>query len=102
MTRYIRDKDFVRITSKDFENEGLSYDQRAFVAGHRALPITKEDPYTQRIKFLLHPVVNKHVVFDKLYLIDANSMELLKVKEAKKLNTILEKELEEMLDAVPD
>lgn len=100
--RYITNRDFVYITSEAFVEEGLAFGQRGFIAGHRALPITKEDPYTQRIKFLVHPVVDKHVVFDKLYLLDANSMELVGKKEAKKLNHILEEDLKEYEDAVSD
>lgn len=98
VSKYINTNDFVVITTDKFVEEGLAEGQQAYIAGHKALPIDKEDPYTQRIKFLVHPIVDKHVVFDKIYLLDALSMSKLHGFS----DTILRKILEEDLDAMPD
>lgn len=102
MSKFIIDKDFVIVTSDKFEHQELKKGQRGFIAGHRALPISADDPYTQRIKFLLHPILKDGSVdFERLYLIDANSLKKVGTREAKNLQDKLDKLLEDV-DALPN
>lgn len=55
MDNYIRNGDFCEIvTDKFVEDHGVKRGRLVYVAGHRALPISENDPYTQRIKFMVH------------------------------------------------
>ena len=92
--KLIRPEDFCEIVVDKFVEEGAPKGTRVYVAGHKALPISEEDPYTQRIKFLVHLVENKHVVFGPLYIVDPNSIKLVKPNEQKKLAKILGEDIE--------
>lgn len=92
--KYIKDQDFCEIITDKFVEERVPKGTRIYVAGHKALPISEDDPYTQRIKFLVHVVKDKHVVFGDIYLMDAQSLRLVKPNEQKKLAKILEEDIE--------
>lgn len=80
MSKYINTGDYCEIVSDKFVNEGVKRGHIVYVAGHKALPIAENDPYTQRIKFFVNLVNFTGVVMtDKLFLMDADS--LLKVSE---------------------
>ena len=81
VSRFIRTGDFCEIVTDKFTDIGVKRGQHVYVAGHKALPISEEDPYTQRIKFLVHTMEGDIVKVKDLYLMDANS--LLKVDEGK-------------------
>lgn len=75
MTKYIMTGDFCEIVTDKFVEEGIKRGHVVYVAGHKALPITEEDPYTQRIKFLVHlynPI--QKTMGKELYLMDAVSI----------------------------
>jgi hypothetical protein len=88
-SKFIRNGDFCKIVTDKFEEHGVKRNHLVYVAGHRALPITEEDPYTQRIKFTCHLVTNNHVVWEHLYLMDANSVQKVSKSQQKKLTSIL-------------
>jgi hypothetical protein len=73
--RYIQNQDFCEVVTDKFEEQGVKRGHIVFVAGHRALPIAEEDPYTQRIKFFTH-LFNQHTgeVNPDLYLMDPLSI----------------------------
>lgn len=72
---YIKSGDFCEIVSDKFTKEGIKRGHLVYVAGHKALPISDEDPYTQRIKFFVH-TYNPHdkEMGKELYLMDPNSI----------------------------
>lgn len=75
MTKFIMTGDFCEIVSDKFTDQGIKRGHVVYVAGHKALPISEEDPYTQRIKFFVHlynPI--KKTMGNELYLMDANSL----------------------------
>lgn len=75
MTRYIQTGDFCEIVSDKFVEHGVKRGHIIYVAGHKALPVSDEDPYTQRIKFFAHLYNPKTYEMGKeLYLMDANSI----------------------------
>lgn len=81
MSRYIRNQDFCEVVTDKFEEHGVKRGHVVYVAGHKALPISEEDPYTQRIKFFTH-LFNQHTgeIAPALYLMDP--MSILPVSES--------------------
>lgn len=92
--KYIRDNDFCEITTDKFEKEGVKQFTRVYIAGSKALPESADDPYTQRIKFLVHLVKDKHVQFGPIFLMDPRSLKLVKPNEQKKLAKIMQDDLD--------
>lgn len=93
--KFIHDKDFCMIASDKFEDQGIKNGHRVFIVGHRAIAENEHDPYTQRIKFFVHLVDDKHVQFDKgLYVMDPNSLRKVKTREQRNLTEILETDLD--------
>jgi hypothetical protein len=74
--KFIRNGDFCEVVSDKFVEEGIKRGHVVYVAGHKALPISEEDPYTQRIKFFVH-VYNPHMyeMSKEIYLMDPNSLQ---------------------------
>lgn len=53
--RFIRNGDFCEVVTDKFAVEhGVKRGRLVYVAGHRAFPLSENDPYTQRIKFMVH------------------------------------------------
>lgn len=75
MSRYIQNQDFCEVVTDKFEEHGVKRGHIVYVAGHKALPISEEDPYTQRIKFFTH-LFNQHTgeINPDLYLMDPLSI----------------------------
>jgi hypothetical protein len=75
LVKYIQSGDFCEIVSDKFTDQGIKRGHVVYVAGHKALPISEEDPYTQRIKFLVH-LYNLHdfSMGKEIYLMDPNSI----------------------------
>lgn len=98
MTEFIKDQDFCKINTDKFEkDEGVAKGQLVYIAGHRALPISKEDPYTQRIKFFVHLLdKDEQIVFGPIYLMDPSSLD--KVSDSKQAK--LTKKLTDRMDAI--
>lgn len=95
----IRPEDFCEIIVDDFLEFGVKKGQRVYIAGHKALPISKEDPYTQRIKFFVHLLVNK-ILDERLFIMDPKSLRKVGKKEQEKLTSILKAQLDK--EVVPD
>ena len=90
-SKYIRNGDFCQIVSDKFEDIGVKRNTLVYVVGTKALPISEEDPYTQRIKLLVHLVDHDlHVTFDKVYIMDPNSVQKVDENKQKNLTSILE------------
>lgn len=89
--KYIHDGDFCLMNTDKHDDIGIKRGQRVYIAGHRAVPISAEDPYTQRIKFFCHTVDNGLVTFGKIYMFDALSLKHVGKKEADKLRANLKK-----------
>lgn len=72
---FIRNGDFCEVVSDKFVEHGVKRGHVVYVAGHKALPISENDPYTQRIKLLVH-IYNDHTfeMGKELYLMDPNSL----------------------------
>lgn len=91
-SKYIRNGDFCQIVSDKFEAEhGVKRNTIVYVVGTKALPMSEEDPYTQRIKMVVHLVGNDlHVIFDKMYIMDPDSIQKVDENKQKNLTGILE------------
>jgi len=91
-SKYIRNGDFCQIVSDKFEAEhGVKRNTIVYVVGTKALPMSEEDPYTQRIKMIVHIVDhNLHVVFDKMYIMDPDSLHKVDDSKQRTLTKILE------------
>lgn len=81
----IRTADFCEVVTDKFTAEGIKRGNVVYVAGHKALPLAEEDPYTQRIKFFVH-LYNEHerTMGKELYLMDPNSLLKVDVKAGEK------------------
>lgn len=94
--KLLRPNEFALINTDIFEaEEGIKRGQRVYIAGHKALPISREDPYTQRVKFFVHLVDNGQVVLGPLYVMDPKSLKSLGANEEKKLQANLKKAVED-------
>lgn len=99
MDNLIRNGDFCEIVTDKFIPEGVKRGSIVWVAGHKALPISQEDPYTQRIKFFVHIVRDKHVKPDKLYVMDPVSIQKLSERKQKALDAIYRKDFDLELES---
>jgi hypothetical protein len=98
MTKFIKTDDFCEIATDKLEGDGIKRGQRVYIAGQRAFPISKEDPYTQRIKFFAHVVTNTDTMEldPRLFILDPNSVRLVGKKELTKLKA----RFKEVMDAM--
>lgn len=89
--KYIVADDFCEIVTDSLENDGLVRGSRVYIIGSRALPISEEDPYTQRVKFFAHLLKDsKQMLFDeRVFLLDPISLKKVGKNEQKKLTTRL-------------
>jgi hypothetical protein len=101
--KLIKPDDFCEIVTDNLEKDGIKRGQRVLIVGHRALPISEEDPYTQRIKFFANILLDaKTMEFDpRLFLLDPRSVEKLKKKEQEKLRARFI-ELIDAMENLPD
>lgn len=100
--KYITADDFCEIVTDNLEADGLKRGQRVYVIGSRALPISEKDPYTQRIKFFAHVLLDaKTMHFDeRMFLLDPSSLNKVKKNEQAKLTARL-KELFNAMEQLP-
>jgi hypothetical protein len=89
--------DFVRITNDKLADDGLFLDDIVFVQHTKAFPLTEEDPYTQRVKFIVRRVtsVDKVELSDNAFMIDPASVERISDEGNVKLFKLLEERLAE-------
>lgn len=87
--------DFVRITNDKLADDGLFLDDLVFVQHTKAFPVSEEDPYTQRVKFVVRRVESIDEVFlsENAFMIDPNSVERISDEGNAKLFKILEERL---------
>lgn len=85
--KYIVSDDFCEVVVDHLKDDGLVRGQRVYIVGQRALPISEEDPYTQRIKFFAHILKDaKTMEFDqRMFLLDPSSLKKVGKKEQEKL-----------------
>ena len=82
MTELIRVGNFCEIVTDKFTKEKIKRGHIVYVAGHKSLPISDEDPYTQRVKFFVHTYdAHDKLMGTELYLIDPNSILPLKASD---------------------
>lgn len=92
MKKFINDGDFVTINTNKFEKEfGVKKGSLAYIAGHRAFPISEQNPYTQRIKFFVSLTTEDgHVQVKPIYLMDPKSLKLVDEDTRELLQAIFE------------
>jgi hypothetical protein len=72
--KYIKNGDFCfLVTNKFAKTFGMNKGDKVYVAGHKALPISDSDPYTQRIKFFVH-TYKDNKMGQELLLVDPRSI----------------------------
>lgn len=96
----IKTNDFCEIVTDKFEEQGYGKGQYVFIAGMKAVPDDEDDPYTQRIKFFVHILVDqKHVnVEGGLFIMDPRSLKKLPKVKQRKLNNILKNDFSQDKD----
>lgn len=96
MTKYIVDGNFCEIVTDKFVEQGVKRGRLVYVAGHRALPIAENDPYTQRIKFMVHLLEGESVKpMLGLFLMDPDSLAKVDDNKQEKLEAIFKDEFQE-------
>lgn len=85
--KYFQADDFCEIITDSLEKDGLARGSRVYLIGSRALPISEEDPYTQRVKFFAHLLKDsKQMLFDeRMFLLDPISIKKVGKNEQEKL-----------------
>lgn len=87
----IKTGEFCKVSTKALEDINLSKGSFVYVGGVQAIPENPEDPYTQRVKFIVCPLVDNHIMSDKFFMIDPRNVK----KVTKKVQTLLEGMMEE-------
>ena len=89
----IRSMDFVSITTEALEEVDMPKGSNALVIGHRAVPEDHNDPYTQRVKLIVHPVDGEgHLDASRVLMIDPRNVEIVEDEVQEKLDQILEQD----------
>lgn len=93
-SKLIRTGDFCTIVTDKFADDiGVKRGHILYIAGHKALPESDTDPYTQRVKFFAHTVDHEgHVDTSKLYLVDPVSIQKVTKGKQKALTKIAKKD----------
>lgn len=94
-TKLIHNNDFCEIVTDKFAEADVKRGHVVFVAGHKALPEDETDPYTQRIKFLVHLVRDEHVLTDKIFIMDPRSLQKVASGKQKRLTKIFKQDFSE-------
>jgi len=104
MKDLIRPMDFCEIVTDKFVDQGVKRGHLVFVASLKALPISEEDPYTQRVKAFVHLVVDDHVIIPDIYAMDPTSLARVSPVKQRNLSNILKQDFanEEPINVVND
>lgn len=86
---FINVGDFCLITTTELLSDKVETGDYVWVAGLKAIPISEEDPYTQRIVMLVHRLVNDHIQSEQLYIIDPGALSKADNETKKRLNNQL-------------
>lgn len=90
MGKYIEPLDFVEVVTDKFEEHGVKRGHIVFVAAVKAFPESENDPYTQRIKMLVHLVKDDHVQYEGgLFIMDPHSLQQVSPLRQRNLTNIL-------------
>ena len=82
---WIHTMEFVRVTTDKLEGDGLAKNSVVLVIALKALPVSEEDPWTQRIKLFVHKTVDGYVdQYAGIFVIDPISVEKLSEEENEK------------------
>jgi len=86
LVKLIRTGDFCEVVTDKFIHENVKRGHLMYVAGHKALPVSDEDPYTQRITFFarLYNQFEKKMG-KEIYIIDPISIRPFSAKKQKRL-----------------
>lgn len=75
MKEMISTDDFCKVKNNKLSDVGLTKGMIVYIAGTQVVPENKKDPYTQRIKFIITPLVEGHIQPNgKMYLIDPRNI----------------------------
>lgn len=87
VNRFIKDGDFCEIVTDKFAQEhDVKRGRLVYIAGHRALPVSENNPYTQRIKFMVHLLEGDNVKPSLgLFIMDPDSLSLVPDNRQKRL-----------------
>ena len=95
----LREGDFCRITTEVLQEFGIDKGTNVAIVSHKIVPISKEDLYTQRIKFVVQPLDKEgHLVLKKLYMVDPNSLHRLSKHFQKKFLKIMEEDFSKKVE----
>jgi len=90
---------FVAINSDAFVEHGVERGDIVFVAGHQVVPVSEEDPYTQRVKMIVNRLDDKDfIVQEGMYLMDPSSLINISIQEGLRLTEINDHVFEEKED----
>lgn len=85
----IYQNDFCEVVSDKFVEHGVKRGHRVLVIGSKAFPVEESDPYTQRIKFLVHKLDGDHVFPVDIYIMDPISLAKVSKSEQERLTSVL-------------
>lgn len=88
--KLIKVGNFCEVVTDRLTDQGVKRGHIVYVAGHRVLPVSEGDPYTQRIKFLVHLTNMGVKESDNLYLIDPNSIQPVSKSRQKKFEKVFD------------
>lgn len=93
----IRSGDFCEVVSGMFKDDGLKRGNYVYVAGHKTLPISQEDMYTQRVMFLCHKANKEGSISmeEGFFLIDPSSLMKVDGKKQRRMSETLSQQIEE-------
>lgn len=71
----IRENEVLEVINDKLEADGLSVGSRVVVVSVKAVPLSEEDPYTQRIKFFVAKLKEDETgIEEQLFVIDPTSV----------------------------
>lgn len=95
---WINPMEFVKIVNDKLEADGLPTGSIVFVANVKAFPMTEEDPWTQRIKLVIHKMEGDYIDTKAgFFLIDPASVEKLPKEENDRLYGVAQERAEATL-----
>ena len=81
---------FVKVDGEHLEDAGLDDGSFLYIGGVQAVPENPDDLYTQRIKFIVFPVVDDHMDTGKPIMVDPSSVATIPVSVQKRLRKQME------------
>jgi hypothetical protein len=88
----IRTDSFCVVVTDTLKQFGVERGSYVFIAGTQAIPEDKNDPYTQRVKFIVCPCDGQHIISDRMILIDPTSIQKVTDVEDVALRSVMEED----------